>query len=310
MESTKTTFNIQDNFPYALGILAMIAVALISGSMSTAIKEGLLHFSTPVLFALRFLMAAIIFVPFVREFNLTIIRHGLILGLIAFARFACQTIGLETVPANQGSFFFSLSIVFVTLFDLFFRKRFSTISILASALAFGGIIIMSWQGQVHLTGNLWLIASAMFDTVNLLLLERIARTHSSVALTGIRLWVIAILGSIWAFPQISKELPAIEESWGVLLYLGIVATGIMFWLYTFAMQRIQAQDSAIIGTLEPIIGAIIAFLLLGETLTIKGFIGAAMVISALVLVVIRFNSEQESSEVSPTTDSPDLAKTA
>lgn len=248
-----------------------------------------------------------IFVPLLRDFNLSLLRDSTILGVIVFSRFACQTIGLETISANRASFFFGLSVVFVTIFEVLFRKRISVRAILASGLAFSGMAIMSWEGGEPLIGDLGLLASAFFDTVNIILLERFAHRHSSISLTGMRIWIIAILGLLWAAPDINGQLEAIPKSWGVLLYLSVVATAILFFLYTIALRFVPAYEAALFGALEPVFGAIIAFFILGETFGTRGFIGAAMVLSGMLLVVSRPTVDQTTTELTSTINAENLA---
>ncbi|MGI2908127.1 hypothetical protein [Tolypothrix sp. VBCCA 56010] len=83
--------------------------------------------------------------PFVRNLNVSLVRDGVILGVLLFEIFAAATIGLETVCANQASFIFGLNMVFVTVFELLFRKRLSIRAVLAVILAFTGIGVMSWK---------------------------------------------------------------------------------------------------------------------------------------------------------------------
>ena len=297
MEIPKITFSLTESSRYALGILALVTFALIMGSIPTAIKEAMAHFSPSVQLAIRFAIGAIILVPFVREFNLKLLRDGTILGLIVFVCFACETIGLETISANRASFIFGLNVVFVTLFELLFSKRMSVRTLLASGLAFTGIAIMSWQGGEPLIGNLWLLGAALCDAGSIILLERFAPHHPSLSLTAIRIWVVAILGLLWAAPEITGQLEAFQENWGVLVYLGVVATAIAFWLSTIGLRRVPAYEAAVFVALEPVFGAIIAFFLLGETLSLRGFIGAAMVLSGMLLVVSRPSVDESGSEL-------------
>lgn len=185
METPKTTFSLTGNTRHVLGMLALVTVALILGSIPTAIKEAMIHFSPSEQIAIRFLLGAMILTPFVREFNLNLLRDGTILGVILFACFTCETIGLETISANRASFIYGLNVVFVTLFELLFRKRVSAWTLLASGLAFSGIAIMSWEGGEPLIGDLWLLSAALCDAGSIILLERFAPQYSSLSITAI-----------------------------------------------------------------------------------------------------------------------------
>jgi drug/metabolite transporter (DMT)-like permease len=68
-----------------------------------------------------------------------------------------------------------------------------------------------------------------------------------------------------------------------LLYLGIVGTGILTWLQAKALSRIAAFEGGLIQTLEPVFGSIYAFFLPGETFSMRGYVGAVMVIVGTIM---------------------------
>lgn len=305
---TKAIFSIPEASHRTLGILALVMVALILGSIPVALKEALVHFSPSVQFAVRFAIASLLFVPFVREFNINLLRDGAIVGLAAFGCVACETIGLETVSANRASFMIGLNVVFVTLFELLFRRRISVRVILAAGLAFGGIGMMTWDGEELVVGNLWLIGCALCDAAAIILLEKFAPRHSPISLTATRLWTVAILGFLWAAPELTQPINVPLESWIVLVYLGVVTTALVCLLYTIGLRWVPSYEAALFLALEPVFGAVIAFFLLGETFGIWGFVGAAMVLSGMVLVLRRGEDDdsQESAPLSAQGQTPQL----
>ncbi|MEG4810273.1 DMT family transporter [Microcoleus sp. F8-D3] len=274
------------------GILAVIAVAMILGSTSSAIKEALVNLNPETQLAVRFTIAAIIFLPFIGKLNLCLVREGAILGLLLFGVFAFSTIGLETISAHQASFIFGFNVVFVTLFELVFRQSFKIDVLLAAILAFSGIVMMSWEGGDPLSGSLWLFGSTIADSAYILLREKIAARHPSLTLTAVQIWVIATLSLIWAAPGLLGQIEAIEMNLGWLSYLGIVGSALMTLLMTTAQRWISAQEVAVLLSLEPVFGAIFAFWLLGETFGIFSFAGAAMVLVGIILIILDPFSEQ------------------
>ncbi|MDB9512174.1 DMT family transporter [Kamptonema animale CS-326] len=268
------------------GIFAVITVAMILGSTSSVIKELLLNVTPATQLALRFTSSAIIFLPFIGKLNLCLVREGAMLGILLFGIFTCETIGIETISAHQASFIFGFNVIFVTLFELVFCKKFQIEVLLAAILAFSGIGIMSWEGGDPLSGSLWLFCSAIADSAYIILREKIAEHHSSLALTAIQLSVVAALSLVWAAPEIVGQIEAVKMNLGLLSYLGIVGSGLMTLLMMTAQRWVSAQESAVILSLEPVFGAVFAFWLLGETFGIFSFIGAAMVLVGIILIFL------------------------
>ncbi|HLP87991.1 MAG TPA: DMT family transporter [Nostocaceae cyanobacterium] len=281
----------------SLGFVLLVFTALILGSIPVAIKEAITSLSPATQFAIRFTIAAIILTPFLRNLNVKLLRDGAILGVLLFGVFATATIGLETIYANEASFIFGLNMVFVTLFELLFRKRLSVRAVLAVILAFSGIGVMSWKSGQPAIGDLWLLGSALGDAAYIIVLEAFSPNHSSIPLVTIQLWVVAALGLLWAAPELTQHLEAIHTNLGVLVYLGVVATVLVILFQTLAQQWIAAHEVALFLALEPVFGAIFAFLLLGETFSTRSFIGAAMVLIGIILTLIRPKIEESDLQI-------------
>ncbi|NES83036.1 MAG: DMT family transporter, partial [Moorea sp. SIO2B7] len=169
-------------FRYTQGVLAVVTVALILGSVPVALKMALVYFPPAIQFEIRFVIGAVALTPFFRGFSWSLLRDGLILGIFVFVCFACETIGLETISANRASFVFGLNIVFVTLFEIVFQRRMSLGAIGSSGLTFIGIALMFWGDRTNITGDLWLLAAALCDAGGIIFLEKFAPQYTPIAL--------------------------------------------------------------------------------------------------------------------------------
>ena len=273
------------------GIILMTIVVLIWASMPVAIKGIISSISPPVQIAIRFTIATVIFAPFARNLNLGLVRDAVIIGLLMFVAFISETIGLQTIAANQASFVYGLLVIFVTLFEVVFYRRLSLVAILAAVLAFAGIGIMSWQSNSYPIGLVWMIICALFSSAAMILFEKLGSRHSVLSLTLVQLLLIAILSWLWAGSELIGQFDVISTNLTnpknvlTLVYLSVVGTGINTWLTAKALGMITAFEAALIQTLEPIFGAIFAFFLLGETFGINAYVGAPMVITGMIMAL-------------------------
>ena len=85
------------------------------------------------------------------------------------------------------------------------------------------------------------------------------------------------------------HLPETAEVWQSIIFLSIFCTGIAFIVQAVAQQYTTASHVGIIFTLEPVFAGIVAFFLAGEVLTVKAYIGAALMIGALFITEIDFS---------------------
>jgi len=104
-------------------------------------------------------------------------------------------------------------------------------------------------------------------------------------------WTLLVWGMFfgalaWCFYQSPTVLITKYDSMGKLefLYIAIAATVVPFGLYFKGLKNLSALRTNLIATLEPVIGAITAFLFLGETLSLLQILGCLSVLGGVVLI--------------------------
>jgi len=85
-------------------------------------------------------------------------------------------------------------------------------------------------------------------------------------------------GLVTAFP------PA---GWGLLVYLGVIPTALAYWLYVEGLKHTPATTSSIIALLEPLTASALAALFFGERLDLAGWSGAALLLTAMAVLLRR-----------------------
>lgn len=68
-----------------------------------------------------------------------------------------------------------------------------------------------------------------------------------------------------------------------MVCLGIVNTGLGYYLYFSGVQRLSAQSVSICGYMEPLTALALSAILLGESLTLLQWIGAACILGGVAL---------------------------
>lgn len=265
------------------GIIAIAIVSLIWATTFPLTKDAVTSFSPAVLTASRFTIAAAIFTPYLRSLNAQILRDGAILGLLLFACFAFQAIGLETANANRGGFIFSLNVIIVPLLAALFGQPLLLKTVLAATVSLIGIGIMCWENGSLGIGDLLLFGETFIYGVYMLVLQVTAQRHSTLSLTAIQLWIVAVLSAVWAAPEMVGQFEALSNNYGIILYLSLVGTAGTIWLETIGQQWISASEAALLCTLDPVLTSVFSFWLLGEKFGVRGLIGTVLVLTALIL---------------------------
>ncbi|MFK0735084.1 MAG: DMT family transporter [Gloeotrichia echinulata GP01] len=281
-----TTETKTDKSRYLLGFSLLVGVSLILGSTFPAMKEALSDLSPRLLTTSRYVIAALVLSPFLTNLNKPLIRDGTIIGLLFFSTSIFECLALEDLSASRSGFTFSLSIVFVTLFEIVQGKFLSFVAIISATMAFSGVALMSWQSGESLISDVWILIAAILDSAYIVIIGRSVTVHSPFKLAAVSCWIPAILGLIWSAPKLRDEWTIIVDNIGILLYLGVVAIAIITVMETTGQQWVPSNEVAISRTIEPLSSAILSFLFLGETFNLYDYFGSGMLLFSIILLVL------------------------
>lgn len=81
------------------------------------------------------------------------------------------------------------------------------------------------------------------------------------------------------------------QGWLLVLYLGLVPTALAYWLFQTGLRSISATAASIVSMLDPLVAALLAWILFGETLALTGIAGAGLLILSIFLLSIEKRSE-------------------
>lgn len=149
---------------------------------------------------------------------------------------------------------------------------------------------------IHLTGNnillgvLSLIVAALTWALMSVLIK-LVKIYSALQITIMSTIVAVIcltpfvLTDITSLQQINFLEPKVVLC---LLYLGVVSTAIAFVMWNHGLTMVNASSSGLFFLLQPIVGTILGWLLLGESIT-WGFLIGSILILGSVWVSIRFS---------------------
>lgn len=90
-----------------------------------------------------------------------------------------------------------------------------------------------------------------------------------------------------AMAQAISEAPTWLTTWDGLamaLYLGVVATGLAYVLFGFGLRRLTSATAVTLVLAEPVTAALLAAVVLDESITVVGWLGVGSVVAGLALV--------------------------
>jgi drug/metabolite transporter (DMT)-like permease len=145
------------------------------------------------------------------------------------------------------------------------------------------------------TGELAALLTAIFWTVTALAFEASSRKIGSMIVNLLRLIVGFLFLSIFAWIYRGYILPvdATGRSWLILIISGLIGFtfGDLCLFQSFVV--IGARISMLLMALAPPMAALISWIILGEEMTLKSWIGMVITISGIMLVVLKREKKSE-----------------
>lgn len=274
------------------GIAFAVISAVAFGTMPVFAKHAYDAGAEPVpLLATRFTTAAILLIAF------TTLRHErwhlarpaatrvFLLGALAYAfESALFFVALERAPASIVTLVFYSYPLWTSLGGFATRlEPFDRRLLVALALSGGGLLLIFSVPSTSLAGPLIALGAAFAVTLYYLFAQVVTRGVSPIS-AAIHTAAGAALSLTTISIATTTELPAAAVMWAGLL--GLV-TALAFGCLYAAITRIGSARTAVAHMLEPVTTVVLAIALLGEVLTWKIAVGAALVVSALPILAVR-----------------------
>jgi drug/metabolite transporter (DMT)-like permease len=198
-----------------------------------------------------------------------------------------QQAGLLTTTVTNGGFLTGLYVFFVpVILLLVWRIRPHPMVWIGVPLALAGLYYLNGGSIDRLnSGDGLVIGSAVFWAMHVLLLGYLARTTGMpVFISGVSFLGAGALALGFAFALETPTIEGISGGWIEIVYAGVLSTAVSFTLQAVGQQYVPPANAAIILSGESLFAALGGAIILGERLPPIGYLGAALIFLAIVLV--------------------------
>jgi drug/metabolite transporter (DMT)-like permease len=280
-------------------VLASALASVITGTALVATRFVVSGSDGLTVATLRYLIAACCLLPLVLLFdrvNITLRDRLAIsfLGLLYFGLFPwCISVAMKFTTASGGSIVLACTPAATLLLgkitgreEWSIRKGVGVVfAILGAGAAIGyagfDFAAVAWRG------NLAMIVATLVGAIYAIFSKPYLKKYSPLVVTATAMGAGAIgLLIFWAAIDLPRGLPHLDSaSWLWILYIGIAGGALSFFLYAWALGRTEPTTTMILLPLNPIAAIITGSLFLGEPLNSELFMGLALVIIGIILVV-------------------------
>jgi drug/metabolite transporter (DMT)-like permease len=282
---------------------ALNVTVFVWASSFAVIKVGLQEINPYFLSFIRALIAAAFLVTVIiasgelGKFIRYMIKNWRVLcflGLIGIAVFdVLQNVGIKQTSSALAGVLLNTNPLFITALSVIFLGEIVTKNkIVGLGLGFIGMSLVIFGGQdirnivetQKFTGNALVILSAGAWAVYSTIGKRSLIDGSPLHLTA----GSYVFGTLFSLPliylfDVKQQFNIGPVSWGVILYLGAIASGATFFLWGYALSKLEASRASVYLFMIPVVAVFVGWIFLGEEISPSTIIGGVLVLAGVYL---------------------------
>lgn len=285
-----------------IGALCLSVAASIWGGMFVVVKEIVGQIPPIQLVWLRYLVAAPVLLGFCLVMRIDWhwrkpdVWLMILIGLIGNAlSIVTQETGTWLSSAQLGSVVTAATPAFMVLFSWVLLNvrptRRDWLSLMFAMLGVVCIVGLSFSGRRVLLGALMLMIAALTWALMSVLIRKVSPDINAlqVTLVGVLVALVTLTPWVCTHAQVLAGVNLLSSHIALsLLYLGAISTASAFVMWNVGLRKMASNLSGLFFLFQPIVGAVLGWLFLGESLGIGFVIGTVMIgISILVAVKVQ-----------------------
>lgn len=276
----------------------LFLAAMIWGFAFAAQSEGIKHVGPFTFNGIRFALGSACILPVILVSSrkdatpaVTKLKSawipGLITGTVLFVCSFLQTLGIAYTTVGKAGFITGLYIVFVPVAGIFLKHANGLKVWLSVGIAAIGLYLLCVQGDLTIAnGDLLVLASTVFCTAQILLVDNFSKKADVFSFAFTQSLTCSALSLIAALIFERINTANILQAAVPILYSGLFSVGIAFTLQVMGQKHAKPSHAALIMSMESVFAALAGWLLLGEQMQLKEYIGCVLMLCGMLLTQI------------------------
>lgn len=196
--------------------------------------------------------------------------------------------------AGKAGFITALYVVLVPVFGLFFKRKVSLPTWIAVVLSVVALYLLCIKGDFSLApGDLLVLVCAVCFAVHILVIDHFTAYCDGVKLSCLQFLFAGIISTICMFIFEDVDFAAILSCALPLLYVGIFSCGVGYTLQILAQKDSNPTVVTILLSLESVFAVIAGAIILKQQMTVREYIGCAIMFAAVILAQVQFPTRQK-----------------
>lgn len=223
------------------------------------------------------------------KFNKSLFFPLIIFGFLsALTTFLLMT-SATMVGATITAFIMQTTVIFALLYSIFgLKEKFTLPEFIGILFIMSGLFILNWKADISISlSSLIIIFAALSQSTNHFLAKKLLPRVPKLQLNMIRILCIFFFGLIYLL-IIGETLQPISLNALLILILGVLLGPIFIYVFYYsALEKINLATASALKSINPIFTFILAFLFLGEILTLQQVISLISLVLGAYLILIK-----------------------
>lgn len=274
-------------------IALVIIETLIFGSGSAITKMAYDSITPFWCLTLRFGLAIGVFALFFgprmyRSLRNARLRAWLPAAVCMAVSYICCNVALDFTAATTVGFLVALPVIFTPILSSLINRTRYPLAFLPFQCAVvlglyllcsdGGALTFGLGEILALASSVALAGALVFGKKGLVELDAISVAGSQIGMS----FVLSLACALLFEPPVALS-EVTPFAWWTIAFLALLSTCLTFFLQNLSLEKLPSTTVSLLLTGEPVFTAIFSYVLLGETLSFMGWVGAGLIVASVVL---------------------------
>lgn len=280
----------------ATHVAGLLLLSLIWGSAYMFMRASVPAFgAAPMIFLRMALASALVLLPLLayRSGLSSLITHWRPMALVGIAFTALPFIGLgyasRSITAGTMAIIQASAPIFAAVVGHFWLgHRITGLRSLGLVIGMSGVVLLVWDkiginDGAGLGVLMTVAATLVWGISSNYTRERLSHVDPLALAAGGLTWAAALLAPLawWFWPEQAPN----SRAWLEVLFLGVIGSGIGFFLYFLLLTKVGALRTVSVTFLNPIVAMLSATAYLGEPITLRMVLACAITLGGTALTL-------------------------
>jgi drug/metabolite transporter (DMT)-like permease len=268
------------------GLVALILTSVLWGTSFPVIKTVMYYVNEYTYTWVRSLIAILGLTPYLLytyyrgRFSVSTAKGGLLAGIAYALGLWLQGWGTKYTTASNSAFITGLSVIYVHIYSATVMRRYSIKLFLALILSISGLYLLTTPTTGFNLGDLLVLAGSFMWALQIILVDRYSSGDPLIfTLFEMTPALTFLIPDVVFYGTISVSINVLL----MITYLAFVCSNAAFALQVFGQRYVSPAVTAIVFLLEPVVAAILSYVLLSEVITSIKALGASLILTAMFL---------------------------